>query len=103
MSVAITGSGRMNEIISYNPATGGEVGRVPIASAATAAKAVVKGREAFGKWRTTLFADRSRLVMKTREVILTQVDEIAHLISAESGKPFGEAIAIFSQFFFDSH
>jgi succinate-semialdehyde dehydrogenase/glutarate-semialdehyde dehydrogenase len=32
--------------------------------------------------------------MKAREVILAQMDEIAHLISAESGKPFGEAIAM---------
>jgi acyl-CoA reductase-like NAD-dependent aldehyde dehydrogenase len=32
--------------------------------------------------------------MKAREVILAELDEIAHLISAESGKPFGEAIAM---------
>ncbi len=32
--------------------------------------------------------------MKAREVILSEMEEIAHLISAESGKPFGEAIAM---------
>src|SRR4030095_15335264 len=32
--------------------------------------------------------------MKAREVILAEMDEIAHLISDESGKPFGEAIAM---------
>ena len=32
--------------------------------------------------------------MKARGVILSQLDEIAHLISAESGKPFGEAISM---------
>ena len=32
--------------------------------------------------------------MKAREVILSEMDEIAHLISAESGKPFGEAISM---------
>lgn len=33
-------------------------------------------------------------MMKAREIILAEIDEIAHLISAESGKPFGEAIAM---------
>ncbi len=32
--------------------------------------------------------------MRAREVILSELDEIAHLISAESGKPFAEAIAM---------
>ena len=32
--------------------------------------------------------------MKARDVILAEIDEIAHLISAESGKPFGEAISM---------
>ena len=32
--------------------------------------------------------------MRAREVILSELDEIARLISAESGKPFGEAISM---------
>ncbi len=32
--------------------------------------------------------------MKARDVILAEMDDIAHLISAESGKPFGEAISM---------
>ena len=32
--------------------------------------------------------------MRAREVILAEMDEIAHLISDESGKPFGEAISM---------
>ena len=82
------------QIISFNPATGEEVGRVPQLSAAEVLAAVDRSREAFHKWKTTSFRERRALVMKAREVILTQLDEIAHLISAESGKPFGEAIAM---------
>ncbi|MBX7055500.1 MAG: aldehyde dehydrogenase family protein [Pyrinomonadaceae bacterium] len=84
---------KADEIVSYNPATGDEVGRVPIASAEDTAAALRRSRTAFQSWKQTSFAERKRLVMAAREVILAEVDEIAHLISSESGKPFGEAIA----------
>lgn len=82
------------EIVSFNPATGEEIGRVRAASEAEAVKAVVRGREAFRKWRETGFAERRRLLFNSRKVILDRIDEIAHLISAESGKPFAEAISM---------
>ena len=94
MSAVLSIPDHFDEIISYNPATGAEVGRVPVMSDKDVVEAVARGRDAFEKWRLTSFAERSRLVMKAREVILTELDEIAHLISAESGKPFGEAIAM---------
>ena len=83
-----------DEIISYNPATGEEVGRVPQMSADAVKNAVERSRTAFVEWKKTSFGERKRFIMKAREVILAQVDEIAHLISAESGKPFGEAISM---------
>jgi succinate-semialdehyde dehydrogenase/glutarate-semialdehyde dehydrogenase len=82
------------ELISYDPATGEEVGRVRQTSAEDVKAAVERSRVAFLEWRKTSFAERRALVMKAREVILANVDEIAHLIAAESGKPFGEAIAM---------
>ena len=84
---------KADEIVSFNPATGEEVGRVPIMSAEDTAAALGRSRTAFQTWKQTTFAERKRLVMAAREVILAEVDEIAHLISSESGKPFGEAIA----------
>src|SRR3954451_3391422 len=94
MSVVLSIPHPSDEIISYNPATGAEVGRVPAMSDKDVAEAVARARYAFEKWKTTSFAERTRLVMKAREVILAELDDIAHLISAESGKPFGEAIAM---------
>jgi acyl-CoA reductase-like NAD-dependent aldehyde dehydrogenase len=82
------------EIISHNPATGEEVGRVPVTSREDVGKVVARSREAFHKWKNTSFRQRRDVVMQAREVILSEMDEIAHLISAESGKPFGEAIAM---------
>ena len=84
----------VEEIISYNPATGEEVGRVKQTSEEDVRAAVERSRDAFHLWKTTSFRERRKLVMRAREVILGELDEIAHLISAESGKPFGEAIAM---------
>lgn len=85
---------KSEEIISYNPATGEEVGRVTITSPEEVAAAVSRAREAFQNWKTTSFDERKQLVMSAREVILADIDGIAKLISAESGKPFGEAISM---------
>src|SRR5258706_8505648 len=83
-----------DEIISYNPATGAEVGRVPQRSADEVKAAVDYARTAFQSWKKISFRERAAYIMRAREVILSQMDEIAHLISAESGKPFGEAISM---------
>ncbi|MEP6788175.1 MAG: aldehyde dehydrogenase family protein [Acidobacteriota bacterium] len=83
-----------SEIVSYNPATGAEVGRVRQASADEVKSAVECSRAAFQGWKKTSFQERSEYIMRAREVILSQMDEIAHLISAECGKPFAEAIAM---------
>jgi succinate-semialdehyde dehydrogenase/glutarate-semialdehyde dehydrogenase len=83
-----------HETISFNPATGEEIGRVENASAEDVAEAVSRSRAAFVAWRRTSFSERRRVVMKAREVILDELDAIANLISAESGKPVAEAMSM---------
>ena len=82
------------EIISYNPATGEEVGRVPQTSAYEVSDAVERSRAAFQNWRRTSFRERRELVLRSREVVLAEIDEIASLISRESGKPVAEALSM---------
>ncbi len=94
MSAVIKTGTTTDEVISYNPATGEEVGRVPNMSADKVNDAVQRSRAAFSEWRKTAFAERAPLIMRAREVILADIDGIAKLISTESGKPFGEAIAM---------
>ena len=84
----------LQQIVSVNPATGAEVGRVEVASAEAVGVTVKRSRVAFRKWKKTPFAERRRLVMAAREQILSDVDGIAKLIAAETGKPFGEAISM---------
>src|SRR5215218_3348857 len=92
MSAVISKS--VADLVSYNPATGAEIGRVPVYSLKEVQAAVNRSREAFHMWKKTSFAERKSLVMQAREIILGDIDGIARLISAESGKPFGEAISM---------
>ncbi|MBC7795534.1 MAG: aldehyde dehydrogenase family protein, partial [Pyrinomonadaceae bacterium] len=82
-----------DEIISYNPATNREIGRVEVANRETVFKVVERARIAAKLWRETTFAERARFIMKAREVILSEMDEIARLISDEMGKPQAEAVS----------
>lgn len=92
--MAVAAESHPKDLISYNPATGEEIGRVAITSAEDVAAAVGRGREAFQSWRKSSFAERKRLVMAAREVILAEMDDIASLISRESGKPVAEALSM---------
>ena len=80
-----------DEIVSVDPATGEENGRVAIASTEEVNGAVKRGREAAKIWSRTSFAERRSVIMKAREIILSEMDAIANLISSETGKPPAEA------------
>lgn len=82
----------MEKLISYNPANGTEVGRVSVSDAGDVNQAVERARKSFEIWKKTPFSERRRIVMRAREVILAEMDEIAGLISDEMGKPVAEAL-----------
>lgn len=81
-------------IISKNPATGEEIGKVRVFSEEEVKRAVARARKAFLIWRETSFEERKRLVMQARKIILDEMDDIAELICKESGKPIAEAISM---------
>ncbi len=82
------------EIVSHDPATGEEVGRVPLASAKDVAEAVKRARRAQGAWAEQSYAERGKIVMRARHIVLDEMEEIALLISRETGKPVAEAISM---------
>src|SRR5918997_829858 len=67
------------EVVSYDPATGEAVAR---------ARAAQKGWAALG------FRERGAVVMRARALVLEEMDEVAALVSRESGKPAAEALAM---------
>jgi acyl-CoA reductase-like NAD-dependent aldehyde dehydrogenase len=82
------------EIISHNPSTGEEIGRVPLMSASAVFEAVARARAAQPAWTALSFRQRARFVLRAREIVLDRLDEIATLISRETGKPVTEAISM---------
>src|SRR5437763_6476101 len=85
---------RTEEIITYDPATGEEVGRVPVASAEEVAGAVASARRVQVSWRLHSYRERARVIMRARRIALDELEEIATLISKETGKPVAEAISM---------
>src|ERR1700704_213785 len=82
------------ELVSRNPATGEEIGRAPLTMPEDVARAVGRAREAQRAWSEQSFNQRGRLIMKARKIILQEMEQIALLISRETGKPVAEAISM---------
>jgi len=93
-AAAIGESAREEFIVSRDPATGEEIGRVTIASVEDVGHAVSRARAAQKHWRELSFAERGRMVLRARKFVLEEMDELARLISRETGKPVAEAIAM---------
>jgi acyl-CoA reductase-like NAD-dependent aldehyde dehydrogenase len=84
----------VTEIVSYDPGTGEEIGRAPLASLEDVRQAVARARAAQPAWANLSFRERGRVILKARELMLAQSDEIAHLVSRETGKPVAEALSM---------
>lgn len=82
-----------NEIVSYNPATGAEVGRVGNHSTAEVFAAVASAKSAHQSWKQTSFQERGKFIKRAAQVLYAEMDEIAALVSDEMGKPVTEAIS----------
>ncbi len=80
-------------IISTNPATGEKLGEFPSCDADQVMQAVARGKLAQKSWENLGYKERSRLILKAKDIIFNQLDELALLISRENGKPVIEAIS----------
>src|SRR5437667_1704711 len=82
------------ELIARDPATGEEIGSAPLTMPEDVARAVGRAREAQSAWARASFRERGRVMMKARRIVLKELEEIALLITRETGKPVAEAIAM---------
>ena len=74
-----------------NPATGLVTKRVPLCNAADIDAAVQSAQRAFPGWRDTPPLRRARILMRFRELLDANKDELARLITAEHGKTLADA------------
>jgi succinate-semialdehyde dehydrogenase/glutarate-semialdehyde dehydrogenase len=82
------------EIVSYDPSTNEEIGRVPVRTFEEVRRAVGRAREAQGEWAARSYRERGRVILRARALVLDELDSIAELIARESGKPVTEAISM---------
>jgi acyl-CoA reductase-like NAD-dependent aldehyde dehydrogenase len=82
------------EIVSHDPATGKEIGRTPWSSPEAVKQAVARARQAQPAWANLSFRERGRVVLKARQLMLDARDEVALLVSKETGKPVAEALSM---------
>ena len=94
MSTQTLSPSQTREIISHDPSTGAENGRVPLMDANQVAEAVSRGRIAQPAWAKLSCRERASFILRARELVLNQLEEIAKLISRETGKPASEAISM---------
>jgi succinate-semialdehyde dehydrogenase/glutarate-semialdehyde dehydrogenase len=79
-------------LISTNPITGAEVGRFPVADAASARDAVTRARAAAAWWRGLGFDGRKERLLRWRTRIAKRLPELLDIMHAEGGKPTGDAL-----------
>ncbi len=84
----------VREVISYDPATGTEIGRAPFATVEDVERAVTIARANQSGWARLSFRDRARIILKARELLLAEMEDFASLISRETGKPVSEALSM---------
>lgn len=94
MSAQTLSSAQTREVVSRDPATGEEIGRAPLLSAGEVAAVVSRARAAQPAWAELSYRARARVILRAREIVLTRLEEIANLISRETGKPPTEAISM---------
>src|SRR5687768_1224477 len=82
------------ELVSFDPATGEELGRVPLGTSEAVARAVGRARGAQKGWAALSFRERGAVVLRARSLLLEGMEELAALISREAGKPEAEALSM---------
>src|SRR6185369_10075040 len=82
------------EIISVDPSTGEEIGPAPLLDETEVVAAVNRARAAQPAWAMLSYRERARFILRARELVLDQLEDIAKLIARETGKPTSEAISM---------
>ncbi|MYM73458.1 succinate-semialdehyde dehydrogenase [Duganella sp. FT134W] len=74
-----------------NPATGEQIGTVPVMGAAETKRAIDAANAAWPAWRKKPAVERARILRKWNDLILENTDDLALLMTAEQGKPLSES------------
>ncbi len=74
-----------------NPATNEVIGHVPLMGVEETNIAIDAADKAYRLWSKTTAKHRSMILRQWYELIVSHSDELAHILTAEQGKPLAEA------------
>lgn len=77
-------SGRFSNV--FNPSTGEVIAQVPLAAKEEVQNAIEVAKNAFPGWRNTSSGKRAEIVMKFRQLVKENEEELIQVICMESGK-----------------
>jgi succinate-semialdehyde dehydrogenase/glutarate-semialdehyde dehydrogenase len=74
-----------------NPATGAQIGTVPLAGAAETRRAIEAAARAFPAWSRRTAKERSAILRRWFDLMMANQEDLATIMTAEQGKPLAEA------------
>ncbi|MFA5786749.1 MAG: aldehyde dehydrogenase family protein [Actinomycetota bacterium] len=80
-----------HRLVSYNPATGAEIGSVAVSDRRGVEEAVTRARAAQREWAELGLGERARVVRRAADYLVCNAERYARLITDENGKPTVEA------------
>jgi succinate-semialdehyde dehydrogenase / glutarate-semialdehyde dehydrogenase len=75
----------------FNPATGAQLGTVPKMGAEEARRAIEAAERAWPAWRAKTAKERAAILRKWHDLMLTNQEDLAQIMTAEQGKPLTES------------
>ena len=82
----------MDQTICLNPATGEELGRVPLQGPEDVVAAALAARQAQPEWAATPIKQRAKAIKKVRDYLADQADHLAETIARDNGKTRTDAL-----------
>jgi aldehyde dehydrogenase (NAD+) len=82
----------MSEVVSFNPATGAELGRVKLANVAEYEQVAARAAAAFERWRLFPAPKRGEIVRELGDELRRHKADLGCLVSQESGKILAEGL-----------
>lgn len=76
----------------YDPSTGKPIAQVPQCTGAEVEKAIAAAKAAYPAWKNTPVRSRAGIMMKLRNLIERDKDELAMMVATENGKCWSEAV-----------
>ena len=83
-----TGEG---SIAVIDPATGGELGKVPAVTTEETRQAIAAAQKALPQWRARTAAERAKVLRRWFDLMMEHQDDLAMILTREQGKPLTEA------------